>query len=92
VHVVAYASREAGHSILPPWQGRPVQLGVDEAAAVPLYCCTALPLTSQVKVKVMSWPMVTRTVSIGVKAHLGPKTRFLLLSHCCGFADVGRPL
>jgi hypothetical protein len=31
-------------------------------------------------------------VSIGVKPHLGPKTRFLSLSDSCGFIDVGRPL
>jgi hypothetical protein len=31
-------------------------------------------------------------VFLGVKPHLGPTTRFLLLSDICGFVDVGRPL
>jgi hypothetical protein len=35
-------------------------------------------------------PTVNRPVCIGVKPHLGPKTRFLLLSDSCGFVDVGR--
>jgi hypothetical protein len=42
----------------------------------------------QIKVKVtlkltVSWP-----VSLGVKPHLGPKTRFMLLSGSCSFVDV----
>jgi hypothetical protein len=37
-------------------------------------------------------PTVSRPVSLGVKPHLGTKSRFLLLSDCCGFVDVGRPL
>jgi hypothetical protein len=37
-------------------------------------------------------PTVSRPVCLGVKPHLGPKTRFLLLSDSCGFVDVGRPL
>jgi hypothetical protein len=32
------------------------------------------------------------TVSLGVKLHLGPKTRFLSLSDSCDFVDVGRTL
>jgi hypothetical protein len=35
--------------------------------------------------------MVSRTVSPGVKPHMGPKTRFLLLSDICGSVDVGAP-
>jgi hypothetical protein len=35
---------------------------------------------------------VSRPVCLVVKPHLGPKTRFLLLSGSCGFVDVGRPL
>jgi hypothetical protein len=31
---------------------------------------------------------VRRPVYLGVKPHLGPKTRFLLLSDSCGFVDV----
>jgi hypothetical protein len=38
------------------------------------------------------WPTVSRTVCSGIKPHLGPKTRFLLLSDSCGFVDVGLPL
>jgi hypothetical protein len=34
----------------------------------------------------------SRTVSLGVKPHLGSKTRILLLSNSCGFVDVGHPL
>jgi hypothetical protein len=37
-------------------------------------------------------PTVSRPVCPGVKPHLRPKTRFLLLSDSCGFVDVGRPL
>jgi hypothetical protein len=36
--------------------------------------------------------MYSRSVCLGVKPHLGPKTRFLLLSHSWRFADVGHPL
>jgi hypothetical protein len=36
--------------------------------------------------------MASRPACLGVKPHLGPKTRFLLLSDSCGFVDVGRPL
>jgi hypothetical protein len=35
--------------------------------------------------------MLRPTVSLGAKHHLGPKTRFLLLSDSCRFVDVGRP-
>jgi hypothetical protein len=35
---------------------------------------------------------VTRPVCLGVKPHLEPKNRFLLLSDSCWFVDVGRPL
>jgi hypothetical protein len=44
----------------------------------------------EVKVKVMLRPTVSRPVSLGVKPHLVPKTRFLLLSDSCGFVDVER--
>jgi hypothetical protein len=37
-------------------------------------------------------PTVSRPVSLSVKAHMGPKTRFLLLSDTCEFVEVGRPL
>jgi hypothetical protein len=44
------------------------------------------PLTvTQVKVKVMLRPTVSRPVYLGVKPHLGPKPRFLLQSDSCGF-------
>jgi hypothetical protein len=46
----------------------------------------------QVKVKVVLWPTASRPVCLGVKHNLWPKTRFLLLSDTCRFADVGRPL
>jgi hypothetical protein len=36
-------------------------------------------------------PTVTRPVYLGVKPHLGPKNRFLLLSESCGFVDVPSP-
>jgi hypothetical protein len=42
--------------------------------------------------KVTIRPTVSRPVSLSVKPHLGPKTRFLLLWDSCCFADVGRPL
>jgi hypothetical protein len=48
--------------------------------------------TSQTKVKVMLRPTDSRPVSLGVKRHLTPKTRCLLLSDICGFVDMGRPL
>jgi hypothetical protein len=35
-------------------------------------------------------PTVSRPVNLGVKTHLGPKTRFLLLSGICAFVDVER--
>jgi hypothetical protein len=41
-------------------------------------------------VKVQLRRTVSRPVYVGVKPHLGPKTRFLLLSDSCGFVDVGR--
>jgi hypothetical protein len=53
---------------------------------------TGRQLTPQSQVKVTLWPTVSWPVSPGVKPHLGPKTRFLLLSDSCGFVDVGRPL
>jgi hypothetical protein len=37
-------------------------------------------------------PTVSRPVCLGVKPHLGPKTRFLWLWDSCCFLDVGRPL
>jgi hypothetical protein len=37
-------------------------------------------------------PTVSRQVCLGVKPHLGPKTRFLLLSDSYGLVDVGSPL
>jgi hypothetical protein len=37
-------------------------------------------------------PTVSRPVCLVVKPHLGPRTRFLLLSDSCGFVDVGRSL
>jgi hypothetical protein len=36
-------------------------------------------------------PTVSRPVYLGVKPHLGPKIRFLLLSDSCGFVHVGAP-
>jgi hypothetical protein len=37
-------------------------------------------------------PTGSQPVSLGVKPHLGPKKRYLLLSDSCGFVDVGRSL
>jgi hypothetical protein len=37
-------------------------------------------------------PEISRPVCLGVKPHLGPKTRFLLLADSCRFDDVGLPL
>jgi hypothetical protein len=37
-------------------------------------------------------PTVSRPVCLGVKLHLGPTTRFLILPDNCRFVDVGRPL
>jgi hypothetical protein len=45
-----------------------------------------------VKVKVILRQTVSRPVSLGVKALLGPKNTFLLLSDSSGFIEVGRPL
>jgi hypothetical protein len=53
-------------------------------------CC--LKTFLWVKVKVMLWPTVSRSVCLGVTHHLAPKTRFLLLWDICGFVDVGCPL
>jgi hypothetical protein len=36
-------------------------------------------------------PTVSRPDCLGVKAHLGPKTKFLLLSDSYGFVDVEVP-
>jgi hypothetical protein len=43
------------------------------------------------KVKIKLRPTVSRPVLVS-STHLGPKTRFLLLSDSCGFVDVGRSL
>jgi hypothetical protein len=40
----------------------------------------------------MLLPTVSRPVSLRVNPHLGPKTRFLLLSDSCGFVDMRPPL
>jgi hypothetical protein len=40
------------------------------------------------KVNVMLQATVSRPVYLGVKPHLAPNTRFLLLSDSCGFVDV----
>jgi hypothetical protein len=45
----------------------------------------------KVKVKVMLRPTVSRPACLGVKPHLGPKIRVLLLSDSFGFVDVERP-
>jgi hypothetical protein len=37
-------------------------------------------------------PTVTRLFFLGVKPHLAPNIRFLLLSDICGMVDVGRTL
>jgi hypothetical protein len=44
------------------------------------------------KSKVMLWPTVSRPICLGVKPNLGPRTRFLLMSHSCRFIDVRHPL
>jgi hypothetical protein len=43
-------------------------------------------------VKVILWPTASQLVCLGVKPHLGPKSRFLLLSDSFVFVDVRRPL
>jgi hypothetical protein len=48
------------------------------------------PVVVEVEVKVMLRPTASRPVCLGVKPHLRPKTRFLLLSDGCVFVDVGR--
>jgi hypothetical protein len=50
----------------------------------------AIPISHKVKITLR--PTSNRPVGLGVKPHVGFKTRFLLLSDCCGFVDVGRPL
>jgi hypothetical protein len=47
---------------------------------------------AQVEVKVMLRPTISRPVYLGIKPHLGLKTRFSLRSDDCGFVDMGRPL
>jgi hypothetical protein len=54
--------------------------------------CLPTDSSSKVKVKVILWLTVSRPVYFGVKLHLGPKSRYLLLSDSCGFVDVGRSL
>jgi hypothetical protein len=49
-----------------------------------------LPRT-QVRVNIMLQLMVSQPVYLAVKPDLEPKTRFLVLSHSCGFVDMGRP-
>lgn len=46
----------------------------------------------QQKVKDTSLLTASRPASLGVKHHLGPTTRFLLLPEICGFVYMGRPL
>jgi hypothetical protein len=48
--------------------------------------------STKVKVKVVLRPTVIRPVCLGVKPHLGPKTRFLLQSDSCGFVQAGHSL
>jgi hypothetical protein len=50
------------------------------------------PLLHQLIVKVMLRLTISQPVYLGPKPHLGHKTRFLLLSDCCLFVDVGHPL
>jgi hypothetical protein len=52
----------------------------------------ALFFTLQVKVKVTLRLTVSQSVSLGVKPHLGPMTRYLLLCDSYGLVLVGRPL
>jgi hypothetical protein len=46
---------------------------------------------TQVKFKVILQQTVSRPVYLGVKPHLGPQSRFSLLSDSCWFVHVGAP-
>jgi hypothetical protein len=47
---------------------------------------------SQSQIQIQSRTTVNRSVYLGVKPILGPKSRFLLLSGSWGFVDLGSPL
>jgi hypothetical protein len=49
-------------------------------------------ISYKVKVKIMLRPTLSRPVCLGIKHHLGLKTRSLLLSDSCRLVDVGRSL
>jgi hypothetical protein len=49
-------------------------------------------LKFKVKGKFLLRLTISRSVCLGVKPHLGPRTRFLLLSDSFGFFDVRRPI
>lgn len=62
-----------------------------------LRCCSNPPLHGQrlTQAGTNSGCLKAKTtfrLSLKVKSHLGNNTRFLLLSDCCMFADVGRSL
>jgi hypothetical protein len=58
-------------------------------SSCPCWLVTELPFSTKFRVRVTLRLMVNRPVCHGVKSHLGPKTRFLLLSDSCRFVEVG---
>jgi hypothetical protein len=53
------------------------------------YCFTTNSWLNWFRVKVMLLPVVSQPVCLGIKPHLGPKVRFLLLSDSWGYVVVG---
>jgi hypothetical protein len=72
-----YTPRHRVPFSLPPTTRRPM-VEVFEPAST-----RGFQLKNKVKVKVILWPTVSQPVCLGLKPHLGPKTRFLLLSDSC---------
>jgi hypothetical protein len=96
---IAASPRQRSHSrVRFPWDSRPYSTVSDSRISF-----SSPPTTRRVTVEVFN-PASTRELksqsyvttdgqSAGLSStHLGPKTRFLLLSDSCGFVDVGRLL